>query len=157
MENESQFKNLGSRMPNLFPYFYLGMMCLLMTYRYIDYSAIKSELYMLDFCYFVNLSVILQVFLAPDDLTWFKANYVLCMGPICIGNSSLQKLKQSQESRFCSHHCLEKLAGVSQRRQADFVLSPCLSNDGLSCLQVKIKSKIVMLIRSKHEYFADGS
>ena len=39
---------------------------------------------MLDFCYFVNLSVVLQTGFFPDNLLWFKANYVLCMGPICI-------------------------------------------------------------------------
>ena len=39
---------------------------------------------MLDFCYFVNFSVVLQTAFFPDNLLWFKANYVLCMGPICI-------------------------------------------------------------------------
>ena len=39
---------------------------------------------MMDFCYFVNFSVVLQTAFFPDNLLWFKANYVLCMGPICI-------------------------------------------------------------------------
>ena len=37
---------------------------------------------MLDICYFVNLSVMVQTNWFPDHLTWFKANYVLCMGPV---------------------------------------------------------------------------
>ena len=35
---------------------------------------------MLDFCYFMNLSVLAQTFLFPTSLAWYKANYVLCMG-----------------------------------------------------------------------------
>lgn len=72
------------RMPNYFAYFYYAIMGLLMAYRYYDYAAQKAELFMLDFCYFVNLSVMLQTAFYPDHLMWFKANYVLCMGPICI-------------------------------------------------------------------------
>ena len=54
------------------------------SFRYYDYSLQKAELFMLDFCYFVNFSVVLQTAFFPDNLLWFKANYVLCMGPICI-------------------------------------------------------------------------
>ena len=72
------------RQPNLFPYFYYAIMAVLMAYRYYDYASQKAELFMLDFCYFVNLSVMLQTAFYPDNLMWFKANYVLCMGPICI-------------------------------------------------------------------------
>jgi hypothetical protein len=74
------------RLPNYFFPFYFGLMAFLWAYRYYDYASIKSELYMLDFCYFVNLSVMLQIGFYPDNLLWFKANYILCMGPICIGN-----------------------------------------------------------------------
>ena len=54
------------------------------SFRYYDYSLQKAELFMMDFCYFVNFSVVLQTAFFPDNLLWFKANYVLCMGPICI-------------------------------------------------------------------------
>ena len=59
-------------------------MSMLLVYRYIDYSATKSQLYMMDYCYFVNLSVALQVLLYPNNLQWFQANYVMCLGPICV-------------------------------------------------------------------------
>ena len=36
----------------------------------------------IDFCYFVNLSVILQTAFFPTNINWFKANYILCMGPL---------------------------------------------------------------------------
>lgn len=72
------------RMPNYFSLFYYVLMAFLWAYRYYDYSSVKSELYMLDFCYFVNLSVALQTAFYPDNMLWFKANYVMTMGPICI-------------------------------------------------------------------------
>jgi len=72
------------RMPNLFQYFYFALMSVLIAWRYYDYSLIKSELFLMDFCYFVNLSVFLQTVFYPNDLAWFKANYVLTQGPICI-------------------------------------------------------------------------
>ena len=70
------------RVPNMFQYFYILLMSLLLIYRYYDYSLIKSELYLLDFCYFVNLSVVLQTVYYPDNMEWFKANYVLTQGNI---------------------------------------------------------------------------
>ena len=39
-------------------------------YRYFEYAAIKSELYMLDFCYFVNFNVAIQTAFFPDNLEW---------------------------------------------------------------------------------------
>ena len=44
-----------------------------MAYRYYDYASQKAELFMLDFCYFINLSVICQTAFYPDNLMWFKA------------------------------------------------------------------------------------
>ena len=48
--------------------------------RYRDYVALNEHLFMLDFCYFMNVSVLVQCFLFPSCLPWYKANYVLCMG-----------------------------------------------------------------------------
>merc|ERR1711915_566167 len=50
------------------------------TWGYIEYSALNEHLFMLDFCYFMNFSVVLQTTLFPSYVLWFKANYVLCMG-----------------------------------------------------------------------------
>ena len=72
------------RTPQLFPSFYVILMSLLLTWRFIDYKSVKSELYMLDFCYFVNLSVAVQVLFYPNNQKWFDANYVLSLGPICL-------------------------------------------------------------------------
>jgi len=72
------------RIPQLFPTFYVLLMSMLLIWRFIDYKAIKSELYMLDFCYFVNMSVAVQVLFYPNNQTWFDANYVLSLGPLCL-------------------------------------------------------------------------
>lgn len=71
---------LALRMPTLYPAFFMSLMLLLVTNRYFQYKAEKGELFMLDFCYFMNLSVAVQTSMFPDNLMWFKANYVLCMG-----------------------------------------------------------------------------
>jgi len=75
---------LALRQPTYFvPYYILLMTCLL-TNRYIEYSALNEHLFMLDFCYFMNFSVVLQTTLFPSYVLWFKANYVLCMGVLML-------------------------------------------------------------------------
>ena len=72
------------RKPHLFPAFYAALMAFLMAWRYVDYKAQKYQLFMLDFCYFVNLSVVIQYFFFPDNREWFDVNYVMCSGPVCM-------------------------------------------------------------------------
>lgn len=75
-------------LPAAFPWFYLVTLALLMSLRYTTYRAINNHFFMLDFCYFVNLSVILQTILFPATsafgAAWMKANFVLSHGPIAI-------------------------------------------------------------------------
>jgi len=73
---------LALRHADWFPLYYYTIMTMLMVWRFIAYSKDKYQLFMLDFCYFVNLSVILQTALFPTNTNWFKANYILCMGPL---------------------------------------------------------------------------
>ena len=40
--------------------------------RFHDYYAQKYHLFMLDFCYFMNLSVIVQTSIYPENMLWFK-------------------------------------------------------------------------------------
>jgi len=98
---------LALRHPEYFTQFYIGLITLLLSYRYIDYSASKSQLYMVDFCYFMNVSVILQTGLYPDCLSWYKANYVLCMGclmaAIIMWNNSLVFHSLDKLTSFCLH------------------------------------------------------
>lgn len=71
---------LALRHPEYFTAFYLVLITGLLANRYLEYVATNDHLFMLDFCYFMNISVLLQTILFPDCLAWYKANYVLCMG-----------------------------------------------------------------------------
>jgi len=76
--------------PAGFPWFYLILNTLLMMLRYLTYKAIKNHFFMLDFCYFLNISVLLQSLtcsMSSDSglcSTWFKSNFVLSHGPIAV-------------------------------------------------------------------------
>lgn len=76
--------------PRGFPWFYLILNTMLMMLRYLTYKAIKNHFFMLDFCYFVNISVLLQSLTCSMDTdsgfcaTWFKSNFVMSHGPIAI-------------------------------------------------------------------------
>jgi len=64
------------------------LMPTLFIHRFYTYTAIKEQFFMIDFCYFLNLSTYLQTMLCPNDNysqeceVWFKTNFVLSMGPI---------------------------------------------------------------------------
>jgi len=68
------------RYPSFFLQYYYLLMAVLLAHRYMEYSASKDHLFMIDFCYFVNLSVVIQTSIFPQSLLWYKANYVMCMG-----------------------------------------------------------------------------
>jgi len=76
--------------PGGFPWFYLITLLLLMLLRYSTYKAIKNHFFMLDFCYFVQVSAVLQsltCWVSSDSgfcSAWFKANFVLSHGPLAI-------------------------------------------------------------------------
>jgi len=76
--------------PGGFPWFYLVTLVLLMLMRYSTYKAIKNHFFMLDFCYFIQASAVLQSLMCSISSdsgfcsSWFKANFVLSHGPIAI-------------------------------------------------------------------------
>jgi len=73
---------IALRHVHLFPLFFTLVMVCLVAKRYPDFASEKCQLFMLDFCYFMNLSTVIQINLYPSCLLWFKANYVLCMGSL---------------------------------------------------------------------------
>jgi len=76
--------------PGGFPWFYLVTLILLMLMRFSTYKAIKNHFFMLDFCYFVQVSAVLQSLMCGISSdsgfcsSWFKANFVLSHGPLAI-------------------------------------------------------------------------
>jgi len=71
----------------LAPFTYI-VMPLLFIHRFYTYSAIKEQYFLIDFCYFLNISTWLQTMACPCESyseeceIWFKTNFVLAMGPI---------------------------------------------------------------------------
>ena len=61
-----------------------------MRFRYLTYKAIKNQFFMLDFCYFLNVSVLLQSLACTPSSdsgfcgSWFKSNFMLSHGPIAL-------------------------------------------------------------------------
>ena len=54
-------------------------------FRFIEYYAANDHLFMLDFCYFMNLSVLAQTSLFPNCLIWYKVRYhISCMYSYCM-------------------------------------------------------------------------
>lgn len=72
--------------PDLLKYFYYLSMLILLPHRFFTYRAEKAHFYMIDFCYFVNLSAILQTLFCGCEGSfcgqWFQLNYILTQGPI---------------------------------------------------------------------------
>jgi len=71
----------------LAPFTYI-LMPLLFIHRFYSYTAINEQFFMIDFCYFLNISTWLQTMACPCETyseeceIWFKTNFVLAMGPI---------------------------------------------------------------------------
>jgi len=75
---------LALRHGELFPFAYYFIMSVLIGLRFYLYKQEKYELFMLDFCYFMNISVMVQTAFFPDWMLWFKANYVMTLGPLMV-------------------------------------------------------------------------
>ena len=45
---------------------------LILLFRFYSYSQIKEQFFMIDFCYFLNLSTYLQTMLCPNDKVIYK-------------------------------------------------------------------------------------
>ena len=63
---------LALRFPEMFPKYYYSLFTILMLHRFFSFVQLKKEMFMMDCCYFVNLSVIFQTWLFPHNLIWFK-------------------------------------------------------------------------------------
>ena len=100
---------------------------LLMLLRYTTYRAINNHFFMLDFCYFMQISVITQTLLAPPTSSfgaaWFKANFALRYN--LFASFDTQSLLFSQPRSDCHRDpCLAELDGVPQLGQDDQLLHP---------------------------------
>ncbi|XP_023332785.1 uncharacterized membrane protein C776.05 [Eurytemora carolleeae] len=76
--------------PQFFPIFFLITFSILILLRYLTYKPIKHHFFLLDFCYLVNVSSILQSLVCAEVkdqeicANWLTANFVLSHGPIAM-------------------------------------------------------------------------
>ena len=68
--------------PHQFKHFYALVFVALFLMRAVKYYGKGYEMFMLDLCYCVNWSILFQLYLDPENSTWFDINYGLAMGPI---------------------------------------------------------------------------
>lgn len=74
--------------PQYFPWAFYCLMPPLIFHRFFAYQKEKSQFFLIDFCYFMQLSTIINTLVCPNEKyseeceIWFKTNYVLSHGPI---------------------------------------------------------------------------
>ena len=66
--------------PEKFMQLYTSTFAGLVVWRIFDFYKKGYILYMLDLCYYVNLSIFLQAFTDPENRAWFDINYCFAMG-----------------------------------------------------------------------------
>jgi len=71
----------------LAPFTY-SLMPILLIHRFFSYKEAKFHYFLIDFCYFLNLSTWMQILMCPNDdyseecEIWFKSNFVMSICPI---------------------------------------------------------------------------
>jgi len=81
--HQLDFRNsVAFRHPPWFLTFYSCLMPLLVFARYFSYKQCKNQYFLIDFCYVVNTSCILQANFFPANVAWFRANFALAVGPV---------------------------------------------------------------------------
>ena len=71
------------RFPKYFQIFYCVMFPFFFITRYFHYKSTKWHYSMLEICYFVNCSTIIQTTWFQNNIMWFKMNYIIAIGPLC--------------------------------------------------------------------------
>ncbi|KAH8723104.1 hypothetical protein GQ44DRAFT_751051 [Phaeosphaeriaceae sp. PMI808] len=66
--------------PDFFPYWYTGQLLYFMPIRYITYHRKGYHYFLADLCYFVNILVVLSVWVFPQSKRLFIATYCLAFG-----------------------------------------------------------------------------
>ena len=68
--------------PEQYKNFYALVYASLFLKRFVKYYSRGYEMWLLDFCYYANTSIILQLHLDSGNLTWFDINFCMAMGPV---------------------------------------------------------------------------
>ena len=98
--------------PEQFKHFYALVYASLFLKRFVRYYSRGYEMWLLDFCYYANTSIMLQPYVDPGNRTWFDINYCMAMGPVMhaivvFGNSLA--LHSVEKFTCCVIHALPAL------------------------------------------------
>ncbi|KAI4713010.1 hypothetical protein J4E89_001988 [Alternaria sp. Ai002NY15] len=66
--------------PDLFPHWYTAQLLYFMPIRFMTYHKKGYHYFLADLCYFVNILLVLSVWVFPQSKRLFIATYCLCMG-----------------------------------------------------------------------------
>jgi hypothetical protein len=66
--------------PDFFPHWYTGQLLYFMPIRFFTYHKKGYHYFLADLCYYVNILVVMSVWLFPQSKRLFIATYCLCMG-----------------------------------------------------------------------------
>jgi hypothetical protein len=66
--------------PDLFPHWYTAQLLYFMPIRFLTYHKKGYHYFLADLCYFVNILLVLTVWVFPQSKRLFIATYCLCMG-----------------------------------------------------------------------------
>lgn len=72
------------RKPEWMAYWYTFLILPLMVARYFAYHQIKFHYFMLDFCYFVQVLVVLSIYVFKDNAEFFQIVFSMSNGPLLI-------------------------------------------------------------------------
>ena len=138
-------------------------------FRYLTYKAIKNQFFMLDFCYFLNVSVLLQSLICTPTSdsgfcgTWFKSNFMMSHGPIALAilawQSSLVFHSLDKMTSFYIH-IMPVSASLLVKMTSDTLLCSSLSlviSRGGTSSRVLFLPRDSLLASLKHSLFPCSS
>lgn len=69
--------------PHYFHVFHTGLFCLLMPIRFYSYFKLSFQYYLADLCYYVNLLLMLFIWVWPESESLFISAFSLSLGTLC--------------------------------------------------------------------------
>jgi hypothetical protein len=72
------------RFPCYFPIYYSIALVTVVFFRFVYYRYMRWHYFLLDFCYWANLSIIYYLWVRPDSEFLFIATYAFSLGPLLI-------------------------------------------------------------------------
>jgi hypothetical protein len=111
--------------PDYFPYWYTVQLFYFMPIRFFTYHKKGYHYFLADLCYFVNILVVLSVWVFPQSKRLFIATYCLAMG-----NNAVAIIMWRNSLVF---HSMDKVVRYVQTFHPHVVLLTCLVSSSTLC------------------------